>query len=100
MRPLKALLAAAASALVFSSSALAGPPPVRAAAYIVENGATGEVLASQDSGQRRAIASITKMMTVLVTLEHAKLDALVGRRLASSVEEDQPLTTELFQTAT
>ena len=77
MRPLKALLAAAASALVVTSSALAGPPPVRAAAYIVENGATGEVLASQDAGQRRAIASITKMMTVLVTLEHAKLDALV-----------------------
>ena len=77
MRPLKALLAAAASALVVTSSALAGAPPVRAAAYIVENGATGEVLASQDAAQRRAIASITKMMTVLVTLEHAKLDALV-----------------------
>src|SRR5262249_19481459 len=71
------LLAAAASALVFSSSALAGPPPVQAGAYIVENGATGEILASHDAYQRRAIASITKLMTVLLTLEHAKLNAVV-----------------------
>jgi serine-type D-Ala-D-Ala carboxypeptidase (penicillin-binding protein 5/6) len=77
VRPSKALFAAAASALVFSSSALAGPPPVRAGAYIVENGATGEVLASGDARERRAIASITKLMTVLVTLEHARLNAIV-----------------------
>ena len=77
MRPLKALLAAAGSALVFSSSALAGPPPVQAPAYVVENGTTGEVLAAQGASDRRAIASITKLMTVLVTLEHAKLDAVV-----------------------
>jgi len=77
VRPLKALLAAAGSALVFSSSALAGPPPVQAPAYVVENGTTGEVLAAQGASDRRAIASITKLMTVLVTLEHAKLDAVV-----------------------
>ena len=76
MRPLKALIAAAASALVLSSPALAGPPPVQGAAYIVENGATGEVLASAHAQDRRAIASITKLMTVLVTLEHARLDAV------------------------
>ena len=77
MRPLKALLAAAASALVLSSSALAGPPPVQAGAYVVENGATGEILASRNLDGRRAIASITKLMTVLVTLQHAKLDDVV-----------------------
>jgi D-alanyl-D-alanine carboxypeptidase (penicillin-binding protein 5/6) len=76
VRPLKALIAAAASALVLSSPALAGPPPVQGAAYIVENGATGEVLASAHAQDRRAIASITKLMTVLVTLEHARLDAV------------------------
>ena len=77
MRPFQALLAAAASALVLSSSAFAGPPPVRAPAYIVENGTTGEVLAAQGANDRRAIASITKLMTVLVTLERAKLDDVV-----------------------
>jgi D-alanyl-D-alanine carboxypeptidase (penicillin-binding protein 5/6) len=77
VRPLKALLAAAASALVVSSSALAGPPPVQAGAYVVENGATGEILAARDADSRRAIASITKLMTVLLALEHAKLDAVV-----------------------
>jgi serine-type D-Ala-D-Ala carboxypeptidase (penicillin-binding protein 5/6) len=77
VRPLKALFAAAASALVLSSSALAGPPPVQVGAYIVENGATGEILAASDARQRRAIASITKLMTVLLTLEHARLNAVV-----------------------
>ena len=77
MRPFQALLAAAASTLALSSSALAGPPPVRAPVYIVENGTTGEVLAALGASDRRAIASITKLMTVLVTLEHAKLDAVV-----------------------
>ncbi len=77
MRPLKALLAAAASALVLSSPALAGPPAVQGAAYVVENGTTGEVLAAGNASERRAIASITKLMTVLLTLEHARLNAVV-----------------------
>jgi serine-type D-Ala-D-Ala carboxypeptidase (penicillin-binding protein 5/6) len=77
VRPFKALLAAAASVLVVAPPALAGPPPVRAPAYVVENGATGEILAAQESTQRRAIASITKLMTVLLTLDHAKLGAIV-----------------------
>jgi D-alanyl-D-alanine carboxypeptidase (penicillin-binding protein 5/6) len=77
VRPLKALLAAAASALVLSSPAFAVPPPVRAAAFVVENGATGEILAARSAGQPRAIASITKLMTVLVTLGHARLDEVV-----------------------
>jgi serine-type D-Ala-D-Ala carboxypeptidase (penicillin-binding protein 5/6) len=77
VRPFQALLAAAASVLVLSPSALAGPPSVQAPAYIVENGTTGEVLAANGASDRRAIASITKLMTVLVALEHAKLDAVV-----------------------
>ena len=77
MRPPKALLAAVASALVLSPSAFAGPPSVQAAAYVVENGATGEVLAASHPNARRAIASLTKLMTVLLTLEHTRLDAVV-----------------------
>jgi D-alanyl-D-alanine carboxypeptidase len=77
VRPSKALIAAAASALVVAPSALAGPPRVHAASYIVENGTTGEVLAAGHAREQRAIASITKLMTVLLTLERAKLDAVV-----------------------
>jgi len=41
-------------------------------AYVVENGATGEVLLAHDLHERVPIASITKLMTVLLTLEHAR----------------------------
>jgi D-alanyl-D-alanine carboxypeptidase (penicillin-binding protein 5/6) len=44
---------------------------VTARAYVVENGASGAVLASYRAGAELPIASITKLMTVLVTLEHA-----------------------------
>jgi D-alanyl-D-alanine carboxypeptidase (penicillin-binding protein 5/6) len=76
VRPLKALVLAAA-AFSFPTSALAAPPPVQARAYIVENGATGEILAAQDARERVPIASITKLMTVLVALERSRLDELV-----------------------
>jgi D-alanyl-D-alanine carboxypeptidase len=50
---------------------------VRASAWIVENAATGEVLASSDAHAQLPIASITKLMTVLVTLDHKKLTDVV-----------------------
>jgi D-alanyl-D-alanine carboxypeptidase (penicillin-binding protein 5/6) len=68
----KALFAAAASALALSTPAFGGPPQVSARAYIVENGATGEVLAQRGARAKLPIASITKLMTVLVALEHAR----------------------------
>jgi D-alanyl-D-alanine carboxypeptidase (penicillin-binding protein 5/6) len=70
-------LAAVAAALVAVSSASAGPPPVAAKAYFVENGATGEVLAAEHARARVPIASITKLMTVLVALERADVDDVV-----------------------
>src|SRR2546425_380692 len=60
-----------------AASAPAGAPSVDATAYLVENAATGEVLAAHDARERVPIASITKLMTVLVTLEHARLDDVV-----------------------
>ena len=50
---------------------LAAPPQVTGRAFVVENGATGEVLLAHDLHERVPIASITKLMTVLLTLEHA-----------------------------
>ena len=52
------------------------------------NGKTGEVLASRNAHARRPIASITKLMTVLVALEHVKLtDEVSVQRSAAAVGE-------------
>jgi serine-type D-Ala-D-Ala carboxypeptidase (penicillin-binding protein 5/6) len=70
---LKGLTVAAAAALALAAPVLASPPPpVTAHAFVVENGATGELLAGRDARARVPIASITKLMTVLLTLEHTK----------------------------
>ncbi len=66
------MCALAAAALVFAASAHAAGPRVAARAFLVQNPATGEVLAQHGSWARVPIASITKLMTVLVTLEHAR----------------------------
>jgi serine-type D-Ala-D-Ala carboxypeptidase (penicillin-binding protein 5/6) len=70
-------LAAAFAALVVASPAAAGPPQVTARAYYVENGATGEALAGSAARAQLPIASITKLMTVLVTLERVGVDDIV-----------------------
>ena len=44
---------------------------------MVENGATGDVLLAHNPQRRVPIASVTKLMTVLLTLEHAKLSSVV-----------------------
>ncbi len=75
MKPL--IAAAAALCLLGAAPALASPPPVDASAYVVANAATGEVLAQHDAAARLPIASITKLMTVLVALEHVRLDEVV-----------------------
>jgi len=73
----RAPLVLAAAALVFAAGAPAAPPRVQAAAYLVQNTATGEVLVSRNARERRPPASITKLMTVLVALERARLDEVV-----------------------
>ena len=71
---LRLLLALAALVLVPSGLAA---PQVTARAWLVQNGATGEVLLRHNERARLPIASITKLMTVLVALERARLDELV-----------------------
>jgi D-alanyl-D-alanine endopeptidase (penicillin-binding protein 7) len=66
------LLAAASSLAAcccLAGAAAAAPPPVEARAWIVENPVTGEVLLAHDSRARVPIASITKLMTVLVVAD-------------------------------
>jgi len=76
-------------ALAVAPAADAQPAPtVDADAYLVANGATGEVLLADHADARVAIASITKLMTAIVTLEHARPNELVRiTRPASSVGE-------------
>jgi len=57
--------------------AAAAFPAVHARAWIIEDARTGEVLASSHAHARVPIASITKLMTVLVTLEHRKLTDVI-----------------------
>jgi D-alanyl-D-alanine carboxypeptidase (penicillin-binding protein 5/6) len=84
MRRLVVLIAA----LAFASPATAAPPPVHASAYLVEDARTGEVLASSNAHEHLAIASLTKMMTVLLALEHHKLsDVVTVDKRASIVGE-------------
>jgi D-alanyl-D-alanine carboxypeptidase (penicillin-binding protein 5/6) len=68
----------ALAALVLARPALGAPPPVSARAYLVMNASTGEVLAAQNARERLPIASITKLMTVLVALGRTRdLDRVV-----------------------
>jgi D-alanyl-D-alanine carboxypeptidase (penicillin-binding protein 5/6) len=70
------------------AGAVAAVPTVRASAYLVVDARTGEVLASQNAHARLPIASITKLMTVLLTLEHHKLtDVVVVDPRAAAVGE-------------
>lgn len=70
-------LAVLVAALAFAAPATAAPPPVHATAYVIEDARTGEVLASSHAHAHLPIASLTKMMTVLLTLEHHKLTDVV-----------------------
>ena len=83
------MLALAALATVcLSGTAAAAPPHVDARAVLVENGTTGQVLYRYRAADRVPIASITKLMTVLVTLQHARLsDVVVAPEQAADVGE-------------
>jgi serine-type D-Ala-D-Ala carboxypeptidase (penicillin-binding protein 5/6) len=67
-------LAAPLAALALASPAFAAPSAIDARAYVVVDGATGEVVAGKAAARPVPIASITKLMTVLVALERVGLD--------------------------
>ena len=71
-------LVLAAAVVAGSTGAAAAPPPrVSAKAYFVRSGVDEAVLAAHDASIPRPIASITKLMTVLVALDHLSLDDVV-----------------------
>jgi len=73
---LLAALAAPVQATGGDSTSSAPAPRVEAAAWFLV-GQDGAVLAERNARQHRAIASITKLMTALVTLERARLSDVV-----------------------
>ena len=66
------LLLPVAAALALAAPAAGGTPQVDARAYVIEDGSTGQVLAHYRERARVPIASLTKLMTVLLTLERTK----------------------------
>jgi serine-type D-Ala-D-Ala carboxypeptidase (penicillin-binding protein 5/6) len=71
-----ALLAALAFALAAAAPAGAQqdePPAISAPAAIVMESSTGDVVFERAADKRRAIASTTKLMTALLTMENAEL---------------------------
>jgi D-alanyl-D-alanine carboxypeptidase (penicillin-binding protein 5/6) len=78
------------AALALAGTARAAVPQPDARAFYVVNGATGEVLASKNADERVPIASITKLMTVLVALQHLKLaDTVTVTAAAARVGEER-----------
>jgi D-alanyl-D-alanine carboxypeptidase (penicillin-binding protein 5/6) len=69
-----AVLIALAGAATAAHAATPKEPTVRAPAAILVEPATGDIVYQRNAHQRRPIASTTKLMTALVTLEHASLD--------------------------
>ena len=75
VRLVAAAVVAAAVLLVLArpAPAPAAPPAIRAPAAILVEPATGDVVYQRNATRPRAIASTTKLMTVLLTLENTKL---------------------------
>jgi serine-type D-Ala-D-Ala carboxypeptidase (penicillin-binding protein 5/6) len=79
VRPFVGTLAAVLAAWLMGAPVAAaatpsGAPRLQAKAAIVMEASTGDVLFSENARQRRAIASTTKLMTVLVALQRTDLD--------------------------
>ena len=77
-RPALLLSLLAALALSFAPGAQAeAPPSVKARAVLVVDASSGEVLHARNPDRRLPMASITKLMTALLTLERAEPDEVV-----------------------
>lgn len=75
---MKLRLLVTAAALALAAPAAAATPTVDARAYLVMNDATGEVLLARGAHDRLPMASITKLMTALLTVERTKPGEVVA----------------------
>ena len=65
--------AVCAATLIPCAAAHAAPPAISAPEAILVEPQTQDVVYAKRAGMRRPIASTTKLMTALLTLEHARL---------------------------
>ena len=74
-RPMPVLVVLLVAALLGPGAARAasGPPPLSAPAAILIEASTGDVVFERAADKRRPIASTTKLMTALLTVENTKL---------------------------
>ncbi len=63
--------------VLHTPSPSAGPPEIRAASAILADLDTGQVLYAKNPGERRPIASLTKIMTALLVLQSTKATDVV-----------------------
>ncbi|CAN5659702.1 hypothetical protein BH23CHL2_BH23CHL2_19950 [soil metagenome] len=68
------LLIALVAPIIGSTPAIGASPDVVADQWIILDGPTGTVIAADDPDTRRPMASLTKIMTAVVALEHGHLD--------------------------
>jgi D-alanyl-D-alanine carboxypeptidase len=103
-----ALLALALAIVQPAAGSRSSAPEVNARAYLVMNATTGDVLVSKNANARLAIASLTKLMTVDVALQHLSLDRYVtvsaqatqaGEEGAGLIAGEQILVSDLVQAA-
>lgn len=74
MKKITAVLTACFAALIFTFPCSAEPEGITADSAIVINADTGEILYEKNAYEKRAMASTTKIMTTLLTLEDGQLD--------------------------
>ena len=86
------LLVPAIAALALVSPVLGAPPQVTGRAWLVENGTSGQVLLAHNAYRRVPIASLTKLMTILLTLEHTHLDDVVTVSREAAATRDSTVT--------
>jgi D-alanyl-D-alanine carboxypeptidase (penicillin-binding protein 5/6) len=73
----KSFVSSSLAALALAGAAHASPQLADARAWFVVNGTNGDILAQRDAHERLPIASITKLMTVIVALQHLQPDEIV-----------------------
>jgi D-alanyl-D-alanine carboxypeptidase (penicillin-binding protein 5/6) len=93
LAPAMLILALSLASPAPAGASLPPAPRVDARAYLVMNATSGDVLVSKNVDERLPIASLTKLMTVGVALEHLSLDryVTVSARAAGVGEESAGL---------
>lgn len=74
MKKITAVVTAFFAMLLFSFGCFAEPTGISAVSAILINADTGEIIYEKNAHEKRAMASTTKIMTALLTLESGQLD--------------------------